>query len=51
MKKKVYSIPVTKTFRLNLEEAFLGVSNEKYNLGNLFDEEFVDDEDLWRTKS
>ena len=45
MKKKVYSMPVTETFRLNLEEAFLGASNEKYNLGNVFDGDFEDDEE------
>lgn len=45
MKKKVYSIPVTKTSRLNLEEAFLGASNERYSIGNEFVGEFEDDEE------
>lgn len=44
MKKKVYLKPETEAVRLNLEKALLGASNERYNLGNTFDEEFEDDE-------
>lgn len=45
MKKKVYLKPETETVRMSLEKAFLGASNERYNLGNTFDEEFEDDEE------
>ena len=44
MKKKAYLMPDAKVFRLNLKEALLGASNEIYNLGNSFTEDFVDDE-------